>query len=120
MMQLHTSCPSNNEPPPPSVDFVVEYAALAYAEGVMAELADTESTVVDVEACTLSPVIALAVLHGDESTPDQACDLSQLPASYKLAQGQEDWDKWEVAMCCKKQSLEEKHIFEHVLSLPVG
>ena len=49
---------------------------------------------VDVEACTPSPVVAFAVLHGgDESVPDHARDMSQLPASYKLACGRSDWDK---------------------------
>ena len=121
MLQLHTSPPSDAEPPPPSVDFVVEYAALAYAEGVVSEFAGNDSIMVDVEACAPSPVVAFTVLHGgDESVPDYARDMSQPPASYKLARGRSDWDKWEAAMCCEWDSLQEKCIFEHVPSLPAG
>lgn len=62
MLQLCTSHPSHEDPPPLSVNFVVEYAALAYAEGVASEHAAVDSVVADLEACAPSPMVALAAL----------------------------------------------------------
>ena len=105
---------------PLSVNFVAEYAAMAYARGVVSEFADDDSILADVKACTLSPVVAFAVLYGDESIPNHARDMLHAPTSYKFTQAQLDWLKWEAAMCQEKNSLEEKHIFEHVPALPAG
>lgn len=121
MLQLCTSSPSHEEPLPPSIDFVAEYAALVYAEGVVSEFASEDPIMADVEAHAPSSVVALVVLHGaDDSVPDHACDMSTPPGSYKLACRRSDWDKWEAAMCHEWDSLEEKCIFECVSSLPAG
>ena len=120
VLQLRTSDPSKSDPLPPPVDFVADYAALAYAEGVLSEFVDEDPTLADVEACAPSPIVAFATLHVDDSIPDRARDMSHPPASYKLTRQRPDWLKWKAAMGQEKSSLEEKHVFERVPALPPG
>ena len=77
---------------------MADYAALAYAEGVLSEFVDKDPTLADVEACAPSPIVTFATLHSDDSIPDRAHDMSHPPASYKLARQRPDWLKWEAAM----------------------
>ena len=116
-MQLHTT-PPDDASQLPTVEFLTDYAALAFMETVLNQY----------PAVTLDhfqpsePLLALAsiVLPLSKHVNPPSPDLIQPPVSFFLAKSRSDWPQWELAMGSEFCRLQEKEVFERVPSLPPG
>ena len=117
VLQLHPT-PPDDASRPPSVDFIADYAALAFAETVLSQYPS-----ITLDYCPLPmPPVTLATFTEPTSgrTEPPSPDLAQPPASFHLAKLRSDWPRWEDAMGSEVHSLREKGVFEKVSGLPPG
>ena len=114
--QLLPSDQKHNAEDLPDVDFIAEYAALAYAESVLSSFPGI--TLESLEHAPSPSAFALAALCAKESFLPPSLTLSanttKPPLSLRLARTRTDWDKWEEAMQYEVESLEQKGVFERV------